>query len=271
MGKSNKIMYFDVGCRICRTGAFLANRSGFSEDGNLNPLQEVDPVAAGSIDKSIYCNEMAVYDPSTKDTRYGMRGILWVLEDKFGKIMRVFLFPPLFIPLSFIYHVFSYNRRMIAPVYTKVDNDCKPEFHWGYRLSYIFLIAFFSAVVSFEMGETLKEFFSSGYQYLFVVGAGWLIHAALLFVYGVKSKMEYYGHLSSIMIAGILLQIPFLMCSYFVGTSTLWLCVSLLMSDVLMTYMSFRRVKHLGLSQGLTVAWWITLHLSAALIYIICR
>jgi len=271
MGKSNKIMYFDNGCRICRAGAFIAVKSGLAGQENLNPLQDMDELAACSINQEIYCNEMAVYDPATKEIRYGVRGILWMLEDRFGKIMRVFLFPPLLLILDFIYHAFSYNRRLIAPVYTTIENDCKPEFHWGFRLSYIFLVLSFSVFISYLVGLSLSQFFSSGAQYLAVVGVGWLLHFAMIFVYGVRNKMEYYGHLATIMMAGILVQVPFVFAFYSFGISTVWICFSLVLSDVMMSYFSYRRVRFLGLSQALTFAWWITLHLSAAVIFLLCR
>ncbi len=271
MATSSKIIYFDNGCRVCRTGALLASKSGFSEQETLNPLQEMEEGAACDMEKARYCNEVAVYDPATKESRYGVKGILWVLEDKIGKIVRVFLFPPLYILINFFYHIFSYNRRMIAPAYVKMDNDCKPEFHWGFRLVYIVMAGLFSAFISYWMGSSLKEYFTSGYEYLLLVGAGWLIHAAMILVYRVKDKMEYYGNLASIMLAGILMQVPFLFCFHFFGINYNWLYVSLVLSDILMTYMSYRRVKYLDLSQGITFAWWLTLHASAALIFMLCH
>ena len=264
-------MYFDNGCRVCRAGAFVAAKAGLAGQENLNPLQDMDELTACSINQEIYCNEMAVYDPTAKETRYGVRGIVWMLEDRFGKIVRVFLFPPLLFVLEFFYHIFSYNRRLIAPVYTAIENDCKPEFHWVFRISYLVVVSLFSAALSYLVGLSLSQFFSSGAHYLAMVGCGWLLHSLFIFVYGVRNKMDYYCHLATIMMAGILVQVPFVFAFYFFGSSSAWICVSLVLSDLLMSYLSYRRVRFLGLSQALTFAWWITLHLSAAVIFLLCR
>lgn len=258
-------MYFDNGCRVCRTGAFLASKSGFSEEETLNPVQDMEEAVACDMEKARYCNEMAVYDPSTRETRYGVKGIAWVLEDKFGKIARVLSLQPLYSLINFFYHIFSYNRRMIAPVYTKVDNDCQPEFTWTFRLVYIA----FAALISIGVSSYVPIY--TTYVYLLLVGTGWLLHALLIFVYGVKNKMEYFGHLATIMLSGILLQVPFLLGYYLFDLPIIVVWCALLLSDILMTWMSYRRVKYLGLSQRITAAWWLTLHLSAGFIYLLCR
>lgn len=181
-----KTMYFDNGCRVCRTGALLAGKSGIANKAELAELQEMNEQVSCDLDKARYCNEIAVYDVLSKESRYGIKGMVWFVEDKWGKWVNVFLFPPIYQILNFFYHIFSYNRKMIAPVYEKVENDCKPEFHWGYRLGYIIIASLVSAIL-------IKEF---SFWIIFVPN---LIIALLgLILSPTGKKMEYLGHLSTI-------------------------------------------------------------------------
>jgi hypothetical protein len=272
MKKASKVIFFDNGCRVCRTGALLAGKSGIASQAELNELQEMNEEVSCDLDKARYCNEIAVYDVVTKESRYGIKGMIWFLEDKWGKWINVFLLPPIYQILNFFYHIFSYNRKMIAPVYDKVENDCKPEFHWFYRLFYLLFCIVISVCVSFVMGEKLVvvKYLDdwNGWWMLLFTGIGWGVHALLLLSYKVESKMEYLGHLATVMLSGILLQIPFLLSLSLFDNAGAWLILGLQLSDVLMHYLHYKRVKYLGVSQRITFAWSITLHVTAAMVFI---
>ncbi len=264
MKTSNKIIFFDNGCRVCRAGASLVSGTGISDQ--LNPLQTIEKSMVCDLDKTRYCNEIAVLDKETKETRYGVKGMLWVLEERIGKIVNVFLWPPLYYSIDFLYHIFSYNRKMIAPVYGKVENDCKPEFNWTYRLVYISLCVVISVLVTFWMGESLSHltwFKMNGLAMLLFAGTGWITHIIMFPLFRIPEKMEYLGHLCTVMLSGILLQVPFLIyCSVF-GVNEMLLLFSLVLSDVLMIYMHFKRTKYLNISNSVSFAWWFTLHITA--------
>ncbi len=268
-----KTIYFDNGCRVCRAGALLAGKSGMASASELNELQDMSAEVSCDLDAIRYCNEIAVYDASSKESRYGVKGIIWFLEDKWGKWINVFLLPPIYQILNFFYHIFSYNRKMIAPVYEKVENDCKPEFNWFYRLNYLLFCIAISVWVSFVMGEKLVavRYLSAwnGLWMLLFTGIGWGLHALLLPFYKVENKMEYLGHLATVMLSGILLQTPFLLSVFLLDDASVWLILGLLSSNVLMHYMHYKRVKHLGVSQHITLAWSITLHVTAVLVFVV--
>ena len=257
-----KILYFDKSCRVCKVSTKIVSASGISTKANFKPLQQIDIKEMCSIDAARYCNELAVLDTQSKEVKYGISGILWYLEDKWGKWLSIFLFPPIFQLLNFLYLIFSYNRRMIAPVYEKLDKDCQPNFHWGFRLSYIFLAGIFSLFSSYWLGNALKGYFDSALSYVLLVVVGWILHSLFIQIYSVKEKMEYYGHLTTVVLSGTLVQIPFLLLFGF-WPNNYMLLFSIVLSDIFMLYAHYKRVKYLQISQWVTVSWWITIHLSA--------
>ena len=188
MKASTKIIYFDNGCRVCRVGAKVAGAVNLNNGNTLTPLQEMDANSACNIDKSRYCNEIAVYDSNTHETRYGVQGLLWVLEDRFGKIMRLFTLPIIYHIINFFYHIFSYNRRMIAPVYKKVDGDCEPQFHWGYRLGYIGIVII-----------CVLPIFTS-YSLIFLVYPNVIAAFLGLAIIRKEKRMEFLVHMATILI-----------------------------------------------------------------------
>jgi len=188
MKRSNKIIYFDNGCRICRIGAKAIGAAKLNNGNALTPLQEMDETVSCNIDKARYCNEIAVYDTSTNETRYGVKGMLWVLEEKFGKVVRLFSLPIIFHLINFFYHIFSYNRRMIAPVYKKVDGDCEPEFHWGYRLGYIGIVII-----------CVLPIFTY-YSLIFLVYPNVIAAFLGLAIIRKEKRMEFLGHMATILI-----------------------------------------------------------------------
>lgn len=241
MKKSSKIVFFDNGCRVCRTGALLAGKAGMASDSELNELQTMSAEVSCDLDAVRYCNEIAVYDKETKESRYGIKGMVWFVEDKWGKWVNVFLLPPIYQILNFFYHIFSYNRKMIAPVYEKVENDCKPEFHWGYRLGYIGL-AFLIACLS---GGFLSV-------YIFVIPNLIVVFFAILIVTK-DEKMEVVGHISSVMLIQILIVMLILPMNYLLGlvelNSSYFIPIIDISCLVFSTwFLYYRRMKYLGLA-----------------------
>ena len=69
------------------------------------------------------------------------------------------------------------------------------------------------------------------------------------------------------MIAGSAIFLQTLgLVGYYFSPSIWWILVSMGLSDLLMLVMHLKRVKVLGISQIITIRWWLILHLSAVLI-----
>lgn len=243
-----KTMYFDNGCRVCRAGALLAGKAGMASDSELNELQTMSAEVSCDLDAIRYCNEIAVYDKETKESRYGIKGMVWFVEEKWGKWVNVFLFPPIYQILNFFYHIFSYNRKMIAPVYKKVENDCKPQFHWGYRLGYIFVVLFFVWLFT---------------EWLFFV----MIVPSLLSIFLIAFvtekqlvKMDYVGHLTTIFAQQLFLVNVFMfvagLCAvvlgvgyfFFLSIASLFVIIFYLFTF----YVHDKRIRYLGLNRRLS-------------------
>lgn len=243
-----KIIYFDNGCRICRVGAKAFDAAKFNNGNVFSPLQEMDEVAACSIDKSRYCNELAVYDIITKETRYGVKGIVWFLEDKWGKWINVFLLPVIYQIFNFLYHVFSYNRRMIVPVYGDVENDCKPQFHWGYRLAYVFIVLL------------LVWLFTEWLFFAMILPSQILVFFIAFLTERKFVKMDYVGHLTTIFIQQIVLSNVFMfilgICASVLGVGYFFFLalasVFVIIFYVFTFYVHEKRIRYLGLNHRLS-------------------
>jgi hypothetical protein len=243
-----KTMYFDNGCRVCRAGALLAGKAGMAGDSELNELQTMSAEVSCDLDAVRYCNEIAVYDKENKESRYGIKGMVWFVEDKWGKWINVFLLPVIYQIFNFLYHVFSYNRRMIVPVYGDVENDCKPQFHWGYRLAYVFIVLLlvwlFTEWLFFAM--ILPSLLS-----IFLIA--FLTEKQLV-------KMDYVGHLTTIFAQQLFLVNVFMfvagLCAVVLGVGYFFfLSIASLLVIIfyLFTfYVHDKRIRYLGLNRRLS-------------------
>jgi len=248
MKTANKIVFFDNGCKVCRTGALLAGKSGIASQAELTELQEMNEEVSCDLDKARYCNEIAVYDVVTKESRYGIKGMIWFLEDKWGKWINVFLLPPIYQILNFFYHIFSYNRKMIAPVYDKVENDCKPEFHWGYRLGYVFIVLF------------LVWLFTEWLFFVMIVPSFLSIFFIAFLTEKNLAKMDYLGHLTTIFVQQYFLGNAFMfvagLCAlalgvgyfFFLSIASFFVIIFYLFTF----YVHDKRIRYLGLNRRLS-------------------
>lgn len=186
MKNSSKILFFDKGCRLCAASANFSAKIGLAHQDQINSLQEIREEILCDIDQSRYCNELAVHDSSTKETRYGVEGIVWFLEEKWGKWINFLLWPVVFQIVNFFYKLFAYNRRLIVPTYDKVEGDCAPKFHWGFRVAYMLLVL----LVIWMIGGWLSLLFIA-------------VPPVLFFIFSLRlipEKMEFLGHLATIIL-----------------------------------------------------------------------
>lgn len=220
--------------------------------------------AACNVDPQLACDEMAVIDNNTQLVRYGVDGYMLLLAEQAPILAKLldnrfckFIITP-------IYVLFASNRRIIAPR-ELTENTCNPRLKKGYRLALMLLLGLFSAVVTFQKGEILKggELFGflDGYKLLQVTGVGWILTGL---AYRGANRWDYWGHLSVIAGTAIFIQ-SIALFGYHFYPSLGWVIGSMFVSDVLMLYMHYSRMKMLKMSQKYTLRWWLILHITAGL------
>lgn len=256
---------FDNNCAICNIGVRSFNKVGLLQDESIIELsnhQQND--LACNVNPQQACDEMAVINNETQEVNYGIDGYMLLLENKYPKLSKFVNHKAGKALLNPIYVFFASNRRILAPKALNEDT-CKPTLRVNYRLSLMLLLGIFSAVITFLKGELLANHevfnFLNGYKLLQVTGVGWIITGLC---YQKENKWEYWGHLSVIAGSAIFIQ-SLALIGYQFLPSIGWVIGSMLLSDLLMIVMHYRRMKMLKMSQKYTFRWWLILHLTAGL------
>lgn len=257
---------FDNKCGVCSVGVKTFKAIGLmdSQQGiELENFQKNNITC--NVDPKRACDEMAVINNETLDVNYGYDGYLDLLSVNRPKIAQFFAGKRIKYFINLFYLFLASNRRVIAPIQPN-ETTCTPTLKKGYRFSFLLFIGIYALVITYIKGELLHDYpvfeFLSGWKLICVTGLGWLLVGV---TYQKQNKWSYWGHLAMIAGSAILLQTLGLVGYYF-SPSIWWILVSMGLSDLLMLVMHLKRVKVLGISQIITIRWWLILHLSAVLI-----
>jgi hypothetical protein len=120
-------------------------------------------------------------------------------------------------------------------------------------------------------GISLKDFFEgmsatrSAVEMLLIAGTGWVIQIFLATIFLKDKALDYIGHLSSIMVVGLLVLVPWILFHSITGITVIaFPLVSVCISSLLMLYLHIERVRHLELSQRWTWSWFLALQSTAS-------
>lgn len=254
---------FDNNCAVCSIGVNTMMNTGLMGKDTGIPLSDHTQFdVACNVDPQKACNEMAVVDMETRKVEYGIDGYVSLLKERqpfFGKLLNTLLGRFIANPL---YTFFASNRRIIAPLKIE-DNTCTPALNKKARFAFVFTMGLYAALITFLKGEilaTTAEFhFLNGFKLLQVTGIGWILTGLF---YREDNRWDYWGHLAVIATSAIFLQTLALIGYYFLP-SIFWVLGSMFLSDLLMTYLHYKRTKGMGKSQKYTLRWWLILHLTA--------
>ena len=79
-----------------------------------------------------------------------------------------------------------------------------------------------------------------------------------------NKTLDYIGHLGSIMVAGLLILLPWMLFHAITSIENVYLpLVSVVVSSAVMLYLHIHRIRHLQLSQAWTVSWFLSLQSGA--------
>lgn len=263
---SKYVIIFDNQCAACSLGVRSLKKIGLMNSKSsieLESFKEND--IACNVDPVRACDEMAFIDKDTLEVSYGYDGYTNLFLEKYsflGKIMKNRIIKWLFNPL---YLFFASNRRILAPL-KPTESTCKPTLKKNFRLGLIVLMALYSGIITYIKGGLLEQSdwfsFLNPWKLISITGIGWLITGLF---YNGKNKWDYWGHLSVIAGTAIFIQ-TLALVGYYFSPNYIWLFSSMLISDFVMIWMHYRRIKLIEEMQKQTLIWWAILHLSAGIL-----
>ena len=257
---------FDNKCAACSFGVQTFKSFGLMDEDQIIELDQFqDNALACNVNPIRACDEMAVINNHSLEVSYGYEGYIKIISVNHKFLAAIMALRLVRILMNTFYIFLASNRRVIAPIQPS-DSTCTPTLRKSYRLTFLFFMSLYAGVITYVKGEILREYqwfaFLTGWKLITVTGIGWLLVGAF---YQKSNKWEYWGHLAMIAGTAIFLQTIGLLGFYFFP-NILWILLSMGLSDLIMIWMHYRRVKIIGENQKQTFVWWITLHFSAGLL-----
>lgn len=177
---ANHTFLYDDACPMCKgyTSVFTSmkwsKRRAFSEI-NLNGVEGLD------LDRGRH--EIPLLDEKTGKIKYGLEAMTTVLANAMPLFRPLLKHPWLIATLKPLYWLITYNRRVIAGTKSpKAGFDCAPDFHRGWRLTYLAVTALLTVFIGLPPAVMTIGFLTTG-------GAGLLL---------LPDKLEFLGHLFTI-------------------------------------------------------------------------
>lgn len=180
---------------------------------------------------------------------------------------------PLYTFFKRIFAIISNNRQIITGTGQQHDKYLRNiAFNLKHRLifmAFAFSVASYVAMIS---GNALAEFLPDPHRYFanirmfLITSSGWILTAFIAYFFlSFRKWVDYLGHLSSIMLVGVLMFLPWLMYSkIFASTYPITLLLGILVSLVSMGIQHKKRIRLLHLGQRWNLIWFLCLVGSAA-------
>jgi hypothetical protein len=258
----NKIIVYDSNCKVCSSLRQLVLKCTSIPETKIKALKDLPEELLVRVDPDQFKNVMALIDITGTPTVYGGEGIAFIFSSQYKTIDWLLSFKPVFNIFNYLYKVQAYNRYVIATPRSKFVCDCFPERVISYRITYILLCLLISILLTAMFGVSLKGFFpridsfTAAGQMVLIAGTGWVLQ--ILFAAGVirGKALDYVGHLSTIMVVGLLILLPWMLLHFITGSLNIYgPLISVAASSLCMLVLHFQRTKHLELSQLWSLSW----------------
>jgi predicted DCC family thiol-disulfide oxidoreductase YuxK len=266
---NNKLIIYDGNCKVCSSLRDVVLKFTAIPDATVKAFNSLTPEVSRHIDPQQFRNGMALIDTDGGTTLYGAEGVAYIFSTQYRIVDFLLSFGPIFRLFNFLYKTQAYNRYIIATPKSRFKCDCFPDRVVKYRLSYIVITWLISIFLTAMFGISLRHFFGispaeASMQMLLVAGTGWVIQIILAGIALKDKALDYIGHLGSIMVAGLLILVPWMLLHAFTGMLNVYLpALSVLMSSAYMLYLHIQRTRYLELSQAWTVSWFLSLQITA--------
>ena len=117
MSQQRRHVVYDGDCSLCRAAIQFLIAVGVTRASDARTFEFYDPDAAARLMRAGIHNELAVFDPLSREVRSGAAGLLWKLEEGPLRWVAKLLGLPGPVHLAALpYRMISYNRRILAPL-----------------------------------------------------------------------------------------------------------------------------------------------------------
>jgi hypothetical protein len=141
----NKKIIYDDTCPMCQwyTGKFI--ESGVMTEDDRLSFSQLSQDYKRHLDLNRARHEIPLLDTHTREVLYGLDGLMLIIGKVFPLFKKVLNTHACKLIIRPLYKFVSYNRRIVVPAGGhKIGFDAAPDFHWGWRLFFIFFILLLS-------------------------------------------------------------------------------------------------------------------------------
>ncbi|QHT69920.1 hypothetical protein GXP67_26380 [Rhodocytophaga rosea] len=270
----NKAIIYDDQCPACKLYTTGFVKWGLLEQNNRIPFTKIiDSDKVSQLDLQHSRHHIPLIDLTGGETLYGLDALVFLLSQKIPFLKTLLRIKPIYSFFSGFYNIISYNRRIIIPVHTPASGfDCAPDFSLRYRLYFIALAVSIASVITYAFGDSLSHFSLSGIggmDMLCIAGTGWVLQILMALCvtlpFQPRQRINYIAHLGVIMIMGVFILLPGICLSALTAYQyPLIPTISVVISSSIMLWQHISRVRHIQLSQGWTIGWFLILQITAA-------
>lgn len=261
----DKAIIYDSNCPMCSlyTGGFV--KWGLLEKQNRISFDELDSTTlSGQLDLHQAKHQIPLIDLQGGKTIYGLDALLFIIGSKIPFIHCIFRFKPIYAFWAGLYDIVSYNRRIIVPANISTgQKDFAPDLSTKHRLFFIGISLLLSGLLFYKFGSSLNTHLNiprSSSQMIYIVTTGWLGQFFMGLVFSKSQKLDFTGHLSVVLLIGALVLIPCMIADAVAGYQFMFIPVTgVLISSTIMLWQHVIRIRHLRLSQSLTLSWFLIL------------
>ncbi|WP_231427135.1 DUF393 domain-containing protein [Pedobacter sp. Leaf250] len=253
---NNHVILFDDECPMCfvYTKAFV--KTGMLAVDGRESYQNASAHLCPLIDQQRAANEIALVNTETGEVTYGIRSLFKIIGNAIPLFQPLFQFKPFILLMSKIYAFVSYNRKVIIPSEVKI-NAIQPSFKLHYRIAYLLLTWFFTALILTNYAQLLTDFVPLGgkYREYFICGGQILFQGMIISFYKKEKLWDYLGNMMTISFAGSILLIFGLMTHHFFEVNSIFYILYFMLVAGLMLLEHIRRSKILKLGWAMSITW----------------
>jgi hypothetical protein len=269
-----RIVVYDGDCPMCTSTINTLLGLRLLKPQQTRSNHELDPTDFETVAAAGIHNQLVVFDPRTRETRAGVDGLLWMMQENTGNqiLVRLVALPGPRHLLKWGYQAISYNRRIISPPRHRIVCDCEPEVILGRRLSLIvpvlvltmLLVGGFGAAV--YVGWQLGDAREGALLGVIAVAASCMVLALASLILEEGKRIDYLGHAVITLLVGGLILVPASLAAPFVprGAAMAVVYLSVVLSLALMLAMQRRRIAALAIPNWWSWIWLAVMSLAIA-------
>lgn len=267
----HKLIIYDSNCRLCSFLRSVVLKVTSIPESKIKSFASLDDQWLTKVDPNKFKNGMALIDTAGGHTIYGTNGIGFIFSSQYKIADFLFRFSAFRWLFNVLYKTTAYNRYIVALPKSAFECDCFPDKIARYRLSYIVIAVFVSIFLTTLFGISIRGFVPgttasmAAVEMLLIAGSGWLVQMLLAILCMKDKRLDYIGHLGTIMVAGLLILVPSIIFYSVTGILNVYVpLISVIFSSAIMLRMHISRARYLKLSPAWTISWFLLLQSTAA-------